>query len=275
MASSRLANGDEPETARLDAELLVTHVTGFSRARLFAFPESPLTAPQLQALDTLLEQRLRGKPLAYLTGLREFWSMPLEVNPGVLIPRPDTEVLVEQALALEPHAPSGCIIELGTGSGAIALALARELPHRQIVAVEKQAAALAVALSNVTRWGEGRVHLVQSDWLCAINANSAAMVIANPPYLAASDPHLPGLSYEPRSALVSGNSGLEDIQRIIADTRQVGKPGCILMLEHGYEQATAVQSLMANYTYEAINTKHDLAGQDRVTYATMNTRSDE
>jgi len=269
-ATSLLTHAADPSTARLDAELLMGHVTGFSRARLFAFPETELCTEHGDALELLLGKRLSGTPLAYLTNQREFWSLPLVVTPDVLIPRPDTEVLVEKVLELEPDAPAGCIIELGTGSGAIALALAQELPQRTIIAVEKHSAALAIAHLNVRRFGLGRVQLVQGNWLDAVAPGSAAMIIANPPYLAADDEHLPHLACEPQSALVSGATGLEDLEHIIEATGGSGVNQCVLLLEHGYQQAAAVQSLMSNYNYSGISTEQDLAGLDRITYATIN-----
>lgn len=255
----------------MDAELLVSHVTGYTRAQLYAFPERELDNNHGHTLDALLQERLTGKPLAYLTGTREFWSLPLSVSPSVLIPRPDTETLVERVLTLESKAPSGCIIELGTGSGAIALALAQELKNRAIVAVELQAGALSVAYANVKRFGHDRVQLMQGNWLDAFDADCAAMIVANPPYLAADDPHLPQLAYEPRSALVSGNNGLHDIEHIIASTQRVGKPGCVLIIEHGFEQASAVQALMTNYTYTNVRTERDLGNNERITHATIST----
>lgn len=268
-AAARIKGGAEPDTARLDAELLIVHVTGLSRAKLYAFPETELSLTQQDTLELLLRKRVAGEPLAYLTQTREFWSLALSVTPDVLIPRPDTETLVEKALELEASAPAGCIIELGTGSGAIALALAQELDHRPIIAVEKQGAALAVAQLNVKRFGLGRVHLVQGHWLDAVCAHGAAMIIANPPYLAADDEHLPTLSYEPQSALVSGPTGLEDLEHIIQAAAVAGTDGGLLMLEHGYRQASSVQSLLADYNYSGINTHRDLAGLDRITFATV------
>ena len=248
---------------------MVVQVTGLSRAKLYAFPETELSLTQQDTLELLLRKRLAGEPLAYLTQTREFWSLPLSVTPDVLIPRPDTETLVEKALELETSAPTGCIIELGTGSAAIALALAQELGHRPIVAIEKQAAALTIAQQNVKCFGLGRVQLVQGHWLDAISANGAAMIIANPPYLAADDEHLPLLTYEPHNALVSGPTGLEDLEQIIQTATVAGTDGCFLMLEHGCSQASAVQSLMSDYNYSGITTHHDLAGLDRITFATV------
>lgn len=185
------------------------------------------------------------------------------------MPRPDTETLVEKALDIEASLPAGCIMELGTGSGAISVALAQELKHRLIVAVEKYKPALQTAAINIQRHGQNRVQLVQGDWLRALDQQQAAMVIANPPYLASDDPHLPSLQFEPLSALVSGDSGLEDIEVIIKDTLRVGKPGCALLLEHGFEQASAVRSLLEHYTFQGVESDRDLTGHERISFGYM------
>nr|WP_169727579.1 peptide chain release factor N(5)-glutamine methyltransferase [Granulosicoccus antarcticus] len=263
--------GADPESARLDSDLLVQHVTGKSRASLFAFPEATLTPEQLDALDALLQRRCLGEPLAYITGQREFWSLPLQLGEGVLIPRPDTEILVEQALARLSTLPAGGIIELGTGSGAIAVALAQEISDRAIIAVECHTAAIKVAQGNIGRFGNGRVQLVQGSWLDALADDCAAMIISNPPYLANNDPHLPALHYEPLSALVSGQSGLEDLETIISATCRVGRPGCLLLLEHGNEQGDAVRSLLGQYNFKHIQTERDLAGHERVSFGFLTT----
>ena len=209
---------------------------------------------------------MSGEPIAYLTGAKEFWSLPLEVASGVLVPRPDTETLVEKALALEAQLPKGCIIELGTGSGAIALALAQEMPDRLIVAVERHTEALAVAAKNIQRLGYGRVHLHQGSWLDAVQSHSAALIISNPPYLAADDKHLPSLTHEPYTALVSGPSGLEDFEHIIEASLRVGVDGAHLLLEHGYQQGADVRSLFASYNYHSVDTDRDLANHERISY---------
>ncbi|NND91052.1 MAG: peptide chain release factor N(5)-glutamine methyltransferase [Granulosicoccus sp.] len=254
----------QPSTARLDAELLAVYVTGRSRAHLYAFPETELSARQQSSLDRLLQRRCSGEPLAYIVGEREFWSLPLTLTPGALVPRADTELLVEQALRHHAALPAGSIIELGTGSGAIAVALAQELEDRLIIAVELHTEALQVARGNVRRFGRERVQLLQGDWLESIADTSAAMIIANPPYLASNDPHLPALRHEPRSALVSGVSGLEDIERIVSSARRVGMPGCLLLLEHGCDQASSVRSILRHYNYQRIQTEPDLTGLERV-----------
>ncbi len=220
---------------------------------------------QLASLETLLLRRCEGEPLAYITGQREFWSLPLQLDHGALVPRPDTELLVEQALFRLPGLPTGDIVELGTGSGAIAVALAQEeLVDRHIVAVERHTSAMKVAQENVRRFGRERVLLVQGSWLDSLADNCAALIVSNPPYLASNDPHLTALYHEPHTALVSGPNGLEDIESIISATRRVGREGSLLLLEHGYEQGPAVRSLLKYYHFSRIQTERDLAGHERV-----------
>lgn len=202
--------------------------------------------------------------MAYILGQREFWSLPLTLAAGALIPRPDSELLVELALEYLPSLPSGDIIELGTGSGAIALALAQEVTDRPITAVERHAAALQIAHENIQTFGQGRVQLIQANWLDSTASNSAALILANPPYLASDDPHLPSLQFEPHSALVSGASGLEDIEHIIKASCRVGKPGSLLLLEHGEQQGSSVRSLLDSYNFERTKSCRDLAGHERV-----------
>lgn len=223
----------------------------------------------MDALQALLQRRLNGEPMAYLIGTREFWSLPLQVAPGVLVPRPDTETLVDKTLELILTAPPGCIVELGTGSGAIALALAQEVSDRTILAVERDPQALSIARVNVERFGRGRVQLVQGNWLEAIGKQRAAMIISNPPYLADDDVHLPTLTHEPYNALVSGPSGLEDLDSIIRAAKRVGMPGATVVLEHGYEQAASVRSLMHLHRYDSIGSDRDLANHERITYGTL------
>ncbi len=171
---------------------------------------------------------------------------------------------MEQALIRLPGLPEGDIVELGTGSGAIAVALAQEIGDRHIVAVERHTPAIKVAQENIGRFGNGRVQLVQGSWLDSMADNRAALIISNPPYLASNDPHLPALHYEPRSALVSGANGLEDLEQIISDAQRVGCRGSLLLLEHGSEQGSAVRALLNHYQFSRIQTERDLAGHERV-----------
>ena len=241
-------------------------MTGYSRVSFFAHPERTLTTEQETRLSELLAKRIDGEPIAYLTGEKEFWSLTLKVAPGVLVPRPDTETLVEKALSLQSELPDGYLIELGTGSGAIALALAQEIANRPIVAVERNDIALHVAAKNIKQFGSERVHLIQASWLDALQTHSAAMIVSNPPYLAADDEHLPSLTHEPHNALVSGQTGLEDLEAIIKHSCRVCIPGGALLLEHGYQQGQDVRSLLTHYNYQQVQTDRDLAGHERVSY---------
>jgi len=246
--------------------VLVSFVTGYSRTSLFAHPEWRLDDAHKVTLNELLRRRIAGEPIAYLTGVREFWSMPLMVAPGVLVPRPDTETLIEKALELIPRTTNGNIIELGTGSGAIAIALANELPSRSVIAVEKSTTALRVAAINIARFAKKPIPLMQSNWLDSIRDDAAAVIVANPPYLSADDSHLPDLVFEPQEALVSGDTGLEDLEHIIKDSIRAGRNGCLIMLEHGFEQGAAVRALLTHYGYSDVNTHRDLAGLARISY---------
>ena len=250
----------------LDAQLLACHILNISRTRLLAFPEQVLNHEQCDLLDTGLTRRVNGEPLAYIIGVREFWSTELVVTQNTLVPRPDTEILVEKALELATEAPDGYIVDLGTGTGAIVIAMAQELPKRQFIAVEKSAAALHIAQTNLNKHTAGNVQLVHANWLDSVAADSVAMVLANPPYLANNDPHLARLRHEPREALVSGNSGLEDLETIVRETARVGKDRAPLVLEHGCNQAAAVQALLLDYSYAEIDKGLDLAGLERISF---------
>lgn len=218
----------------------------------------------MHRLDDLLSRRTQGEPIAYLTGKREFWSMMLNVAPGVLVPRPDSELLVEVALQHQSSIPDGPVADLGTGTGAIAIALATELPERNVVAVERQLTAIDIAKSNIHQFARNNIDLIQANWLGALADHSLAMIVANPPYLAMNDPHLSSLAHEPRDALVSGPQGLDDLSLIVEQSTRVAKPGAIVILEHGFEQGDAVRSLLHTWGFISIDTQQDLAGLDRV-----------
>lgn len=254
------------ESARLDAELLACKVSGLRRTGLFAHPETRLSPTQTAELNRLLERRCQGEPVAYLTGKRAFWSVELDVAPGVLIPRPETELLVETALSLVRHSPAGPIVDLGTGTGAIAIALALEIPQRSIIAVERSAIAAQIAARNCQQHAAEGVSLLRADWLSGFASSSLAMALANPPYLAEHDPHLHSLSFEPVEALVSGPQGMDDLQRIARDFIRTGKPGAPLLLEHGFEQGAGVRDTLHSYGYSGIETVLDLEQRERVSY---------
>ncbi len=250
----------------LDAQLIACKALDMARTTLFAHPETIISRTDVDVLNAMLARRIDGEPMAYITGTREFWSFELQVAAGTLVPRADTELLVEHALNLVTKAPQGYIVELGTGSGAIAIAIAHELPHRNVLAVESSARALHVAQHNIRAHTTGNVQLINASWLDSIANNSVAMVLANPPYLASNDPHLAQLEHEPYSALVSGNTGLEDLEHIIKETVRVAKAGAPLIVEHGCEQAIAVRTQLIDYGYIDVGTGLDLAGLERISF---------
>jgi release factor glutamine methyltransferase len=266
-ASTRLA-GHSP-TPRLDAEVLVMHVCGLSRAELLTHAEVELCETALGRLQTLLAQRATGEPLAYLTGAREFWSLPLRVTADVLIPRPETELLVERVLAHIPAEAGWSIADLGTGSGAIAIAIARERPRCRIVATDQSPAALTCARENTQRHGLANIEFRQGDWCEALGESRFDLIVSNPPYVCAADPHLEqgDVRFEPRSALVAGTDGLDAIRAIAASAPRHLKDDGVLLLEHGRDQAAAVGHILIDAGFRAIVVHRDLAGLERVTEA--------
>ncbi|MFK7997233.1 MAG: peptide chain release factor N(5)-glutamine methyltransferase [Granulosicoccus sp.] len=265
-AIDQLRNSANTETPELDAQLLACHYLEINRSRLFAFPETLIPQDVSHALDESLLRRINAEPLAYITGTREFWSTDLHIAPGALVPRADTEILVEKSLELARLAPEGAVLDLGTGTGAIAIAIASELTNRQIIAIERSREALAVAHENIRAQAFNHLHLIQGCWLDAIADKSVAMLLTNPPYLASNDIHLEQLRHEPRDALVSGPTGLEDLEHIIATAVRVGKSGAPLILEHGCQQGSDVRQLLLNYNYSGVDTGLDLAGLERISF---------
>lgn len=254
-------------TPRLEAELLLAHVAGWSRTRLLAWPETLLDAETAARFDALLARRLAGEPIAYLRGRQAFWTLELRVTPDTLIPRPDTELLVEIALELpEPDRPRR-VADLGTGSGAIAAALASERPAWSPIATDRSAAALAVARENFDSLCPGRIATVQADWLAAFAPDSLDLILSNPPYVAAGDPHLSqgDLPYEPATALASGTDGLDALRRIAAEACRCLVRGGPIALEHGYDQGEAVRKLLLASGLVKVETRRDLAGRERAT----------
>lgn len=254
-------------TPRLDAEVLAMHVTGLGRAQLITRANDPLTAENQSQLEQLLARRAGGEPVAYLTGRREFWSMELAVTPDVLIPRPETELLVEQALARIPAGAGWTVADLGTGSGAVALAIASERPGCRVLATDTSQPALAVARANAQRLGIGNVEFRHGDWLAPLAGERVEMLVSNPPYIAAGDPHLEqgDVRFEPRVALAAGVDGLDAIRRIAAGAGAHLKPGGWLLLEHGGDQGKPVARLLQEHGYRNICGYPDLAALDRVT----------
>ena len=262
----RLA-GASPSAA-LDAEVLVAHVLGVGRAALAAGPERALAPEELLTLESLARRRLAGEPVAYLTGRREFWSLELEVTPAVLVPRPETELLVERALAAISGGERAAVLDLGTGSGAVALAVARERREAEVAATDVSAAALAVARRNAARLGLRNLEFVEGDWYAPLGGRRFDAIVSNPPYVAPDDPALDALGSEPRLALVADGGGLGALAAIAAGARLHLRPGGRLALEHGAAQGEAVRGLLADAGLVGIATHRDLAGHARVTEGT-------
>lgn len=257
------------DTARLDIEILLGHILQKNRTYLFTWPEQALTAEQAAAFNAFMARRLTGEPVAHIIGQREFWSLPLQVNNTTLIPRPDTELLVETALELcaEDMRPRR-LLDLGTGTGAIVLALAYEQKHWACMGVDKEPAAVDLAEKNRAQLQLANVSIRQSDWFGAL-ANEAPfdMIISNPPYIDPEDKHLTqgDVRFEPLSALIADNNGLADLELIISQAPAYLAAHGWLLVEHGYDQGAAVRALFSAHNFAAIATRRDLGGNERIT----------
>ncbi len=256
------------DSARLDVELLLGHVLGLARAGLYARLRDTIADDKLPLADALLARRERGEPIAYITGVREFWFMPLKITPAVLVPRPETECLVEFALARLPEDQALTVLDLGTGSGAIALALARERPRAIVHALDASSAALALAEENAARLGFRNLRFTLSDWFTALDpALKFDLIASNPPYVSGNDPHLlqGDLRFEPRVALTPEGDGLSAIRAISAGARTRLVDGGWLLVEHGMDQGLAVRRIFEGDGYTGISTERDMEDRDRVT----------
>lgn len=262
LAEGAILAGDE---ARREAEVLLCAALSKPRSYLIAWPEADVADSIARRYRHFLAQRSEGVPIAYLLGSRDFWSFSLQVNEATLIPRSDTELLVEQALALGLSG-SASVVDLGAGSGAIVLALAMERPHWRMLGVERSEKALEVAIANARQLGMQRVEWLQSDWFSELAGRRFELIVSNPPYIAERDVHLDtgDLRFEPRSALVSGSDGLDDIRRIVAKSPEHLEPGGHLLLEHGFEQSGAVRDLLTATGFVNVASYKDLAGHERV-----------
>jgi release factor glutamine methyltransferase len=265
LAALRGRLGAASPTPALDAEVLVAHVLGASRSAIAAEPERPLAPEEMLALEALVRRRLEGEPVAYLMGRREFWSLELEVTPDVLVPRPETELVVERALAAIAGRERPSVLDLGTGSGAIAAAIARERPDADVTATDVSAAALAVAARNAARLALPNLRLLKGSWFGPVSDSSFDLIASNPPYVAAGDPALAALAHEPAGALVAGAEGLDALAAIAAAAREHLEPGGTLVLEHGAAQGPAVRALLESAGLVGVGTRRDLAGHERVT----------
>jgi release factor glutamine methyltransferase len=252
---------------RLESEILLSEATGWPRTRLVAWPETQLDAATSARFAALLARRLAGEPIAYIRGHQEFWTLDLRVSPDTLIPRPETELLVEIALDLPAPGQPRRVADLGTGSGAIAAAVASERPNWRIIASDRSVAALAVARSNFHHLGLGNVQPLRADWLAPFGPSSLDLILANPPYIPAADPHLDrgDLPYEPRAALAAGPDGLAAIRLILRDAIRCLRAGGRLAVEHGCTQGDVVRRLFGDRGLIDPETRSDLAGLERVT----------
>ena len=262
-AAARTLPGAE---SRREAELLLAHALQRPLAWLYAHTGDAVDTAKSGAFMALVQRRSQGEPVAYLTGARAFWTLDLEVGPSVLIPRAETERLVELALERLPEDSAARVADLGTGSGAIALAIARDRPFAQVLATDASAAALAVARGNAARLGVDNIGFARGDWCAALGAAAFDLIVSNPPYIAAGDPHLAvgDLRFEPAVALVAGDDGLAAIRTIARDAIFHLRPGGWLLLEHGWKQGAAVRDLLAAAGYIEVASERDLEDRERV-----------
>ncbi|WP_241687754.1 peptide chain release factor N(5)-glutamine methyltransferase [Janthinobacterium sp. 17J80-10] len=251
----------------LETRILASHALALTRVQLITQSERPLSAAEAQRLENLIQRRLAGEPIAYLVGEREFFGLSFIVTPAVLIPRPDTELLVELALERLPHA--GRLVDLGTGSGAIAVAIAHQRPDARVTALDASAEALAIAQQNAGR-NQASVTFLQSDWYAGLGNECFDVVASNPPYIEKGDPHLAqgDLRFEPANALTDHADGLSDLRTIVSGASQHLAVGGWLLMEHGYDQAQAVRSMLAAQGFNQVQSWRDLAGIERVSGGT-------
>lgn len=252
-----------------DARYLAMHVLDLTPTGLFLHDGRELTPSELDQLDALSARRMAGEPIAYLIGMRGFWSLDLQVNAATLIPRADTETLVAAALELLEPYQSPRVLDLGTGSGAIALAIASECPQAAVIATDRSVEALEIAFANATTLGLHNVAFLNGSWFAALPEHSISfdVIVSNPPYIRSDDPHLEqgDLRFEPITALASGSDGLDDLRQIIAGATAYLNAGGWLLVEHGYDQGEAVRTLFAQSNYTEIETRRDFGDNDRIT----------
>lgn len=268
--ASLLRNAELPDspTARLDAELLLAAALGKPRSFLHTWPERIVSTEAAQAFDGYLQRRRTGEPVAYILGQQGFWNIDLEVATHTLIPRPETEMLVETALELLPGAIPHRLLDLGTGTGAIALSLAKDRPQWSVTAVDRVEQAVDLAERNRQRLHLDNANVLLSHWFSAVEGQRFDLILSNPPYIASNDPHLVegDVRFEPSSALVSGTDGLDDLRLIVSQAPAYLEPGGWLLLEHGYDQGAAVRDLLNTYGFEQIQTRRDLGDHERITF---------
>ena len=264
-ATERLA--PVSESPRLDAEILLCRTIDMPRSYLFAHPEDELDELTLERFEDILAKRAAGTPMAYIMGTREFWSHEFAVSPATLVPRPETELLVNLALCEIPRDEEWRVLDLGTGSGAIAVSIACERPLSRVTAVDVSEAALAVARENANALAPGNVECLQGSWTEPVRDRVFDLIVSNPPYVRADDEALAKLQQEPQAALVAGADGLDAIRVLAADCVNIMRPGGLLLIEHGFDQADDVEALLAAQGWTDIQCHNDLAGLPRVTAA--------
>ncbi len=271
--ASLLRSAELPDspTARLDAELLLAAALGKPRSFLHTWPERIVSTEAALAFAGYLQRRRTGEPVAYILGQQGFWKLDLEVAPHTLIPRPETEMLVEAALELVPAFAPAQVLDLGTGTGAIGLALANDRQQWKITAVDRVPEAVALAERNRQRLQLDNAEVLNSHWFSALEGRHFDLIISNPPYIAETDPHLSmgDVRFEPGSALTSGPDGLDDLRTIISEAPAHLTPGGWLLLEHGYDQGPAVRELLIRHGFERIQTRRDLGEHERITFGCM------
>lgn len=265
-AAEQLEGGESPS---VDAKVMLANILGKSQTYLFTWPDKTLDADQKARFEADVAKRKRGEPVAYIIGKRDFWTLSLFTSPDTLIPRPDTEVLVEQVLnwANQQSSAPLSICDLGTGTGAIALALASELPEASVTGVDFQAGAVKLATRNAQANSIANAHFVQSDWFSALAGHTFDIIVSNPPYIEESSPYLNegDVRFEPKTALTSGSDGLDDIKHIINSAPQYLNKGALLAFEHGFDQGAAVNALLADAGFVDVKTIKDYGDNDRVT----------
>lgn len=266
----RSAELTDSDSAVLDTELLLSHALDVSRTYLKTWPDRQPDTDQVTTFAALFQRRIRGEPIAYILGHQDFWSLDLKVSEHTLIPRPETELLVETALELQLP-PQSSVLDLGTGTGAIALALACERNDWNITALDFQPQAVALAEENRAALKLDNVQIVQSNWFAALPAVKFDLIVSNPPYIENNDPHLSqgDVRFEPPSALVSGAEGLDDLILLIGQSVAFLKPNGWLLVEHGYDQGPGVRALFAEAAFSAIETRNDYNQIDRITFGQL------
>jgi release factor glutamine methyltransferase len=255
-----------PDTARLDAEVLLAYTLEKTRSHLHAWPEKLLSAEQQTQFQQLLQARIQGEPVAYLTGQREFWSLPLGLTPATLIPRPETETLVALALEVIPADSTALIADLGTGSGAIALAIAHERPRCRLLATDISPAATEIAAANAQQLGINNIEFHTGDWCEPLAGRQYDVIASNPPYIRSNDPHLQSgdVRFEPRSALAAGPEGMDDLEKIARCAGHLLKTGGWLIMEHGYDQGEQATHILEANGFQAVTDHTDDAGLSRI-----------